>query len=176
MLCFPYTGVAFGHTYPEPIVTDLEARRGQSLQDVAQVRSTLSEYVDERSGCDLVPLPPRLVAEALGSAGGDQLRTGGEQFLLPVITRMEFKHRRGDPGEDAASNPYDAVLKGYVNRKRDETVAFLNQRDFSASVMNEGAQRRERLDSDMRILEGLPRAPPGRGRARPTPAAQGQTS
>ncbi|XP_059916089.1 deoxyribodipyrimidine photo-lyase [Gadus macrocephalus] len=169
-------GVAFGHTYPEPIVTDLEARRGQSLQDVALVRSTLSEYVDERSGCDLVPLPPRLVAEALGSAGGDQLRTGTKQFLLPVITRMEFKHRRGDPGADAASNPYDAVLKGYVSRKRDETVAFLNQRDFSASVMNEGAQRRERLDSDMRILEGLPRAPPGRGRARPTPAAKGQSS
>ncbi|CAL8296674.1 unnamed protein product [Boreogadus saida] len=174
-------GVAFGHTYPEPIVTDLEARRSQSLQDVALVRSTSSEYVDERSGCDLVPLPPRLVAEALGSAGGggDQLGTGGKQFLLPVITRMEFKHQREDPGaaDAAASNPYNAVLRGYVSRKRDETIAFLNQRDFSASVMNEGAQRRERLDSDMRILEGLPRAPPpGRGRARPTPAAKGQSS
>ncbi|CAL8358782.1 unnamed protein product [Lota lota] len=165
-------GVAFGHTYPERIVTDLEARRSQSLQDVALVRKTFCEYVDRRTGCDLVPLPPRLVSEALGSACGDQVCTGGKQFLLPVITRMEFKHQWEDPDVDAASNPYNAVLKGYVSRRRDETIAFLNQRDFSASVMNEGAQRRERLESDMRILEGLPRASPHRGRARRTPAAK----
>ncbi|XP_031657859.1 cryptochrome-1-like [Oncorhynchus kisutch] len=28
------------------------------------------------------------------------------QFLLPVITRMEFKHQSDDPDPDAASNPH----------------------------------------------------------------------
>lgn len=69
--------------------------------------------------------------------------TGG-QFLLPVITRMEFKHQSDDPDADAASNPYNAVLKGYVSRRRNETIAFLNQTDFMASVMNEGRERQER--------------------------------
>lgn len=57
------------------------------------------------------------------------------QFLLPVITRMEFKHQSDDP--DAASNPH-------VSRRWDETIAFLNQTDFMASVMNEGRERQER--------------------------------
>ena len=176
VVCLSNTGVTFGHTYPEPIVTDLEARRSQSLQDVALVRTTLCEYVDKRTGCDLVPLPPRLVSEALGSASADQVSGGGKQFLLPVITRMEFKHQWEDPDADAAANPYNAVLKGYVSRKRDETIASLNQRDFSASVMNEEAQRRERLERDARIREGLPRAAADRGRARRAPVAKGKSS
>ena len=158
-----------GQTYPERIVTDLEERRSQSLQDVALVRREFGQYVDKRSGCDLVPLPPRLVSEALGSPDqGGALAAGGKQFLLPVITRMEFKHQHGDPDAHAAPNPFDAVLKGYVSRKRDETVAFLNNRDFAASVMHEGAQRRERMEKDQRRLEGLPRVSGSRGRARRT--------
>lgn len=47
-------------------MTDLEERRSQSLQDVALVRRRFGEYVDPCSGCDLVPLPPRLVSEAMG--------------------------------------------------------------------------------------------------------------
>ncbi|XP_019743950.1 uncharacterized protein LOC109526834 [Hippocampus comes] len=156
-------GVVLGQTYPERIVTNLEERRSRSLQDVALVRRQHAEYVDTRSGCDLVPLPPRLVSEALGLAQP----TGGKQFLLPVITRMEFKHQMDDPDMDAATNPYNAVLKGYVSRKRDETVAFLNERDFTASVLHEGAQRRERLESDHRRMEGLPpKRLPTQGRAR----------
>ncbi|TWW76397.1 deoxyribodipyrimidine photo-lyase [Takifugu flavidus] len=170
-------GVAFGQTYPERIVTDLEERRSQSLQDVALVRKEFGQYVDKRSGCDLVPLPPRLVSEALGSSHLDGgVATGGKQFLLPVITRMEFKHQQEDPDADAASNPYNAVLKGYVSRKRDETIAFLNERDFTASVMHEGAQRRERMESDQRRLEGLPRGPAPRGRVRRTPTAKDRFS
>lgn len=166
-----------GQTYPERIVTDLEERRSQSLQDVAQVRKEFGEYVDKRSGCDLVPLPPRLVSQALGSSHqGGGVATAGKRFLLPVITRMEFKHQQEDPDADAASNPYNAVLKGYVSRKRDETIAFLNQRDFMASVMHEGAQRRERMESDQRRLEGLPRASAPRGGARRTPTAKDRFS
>ncbi|XP_024859458.1 deoxyribodipyrimidine photo-lyase [Kryptolebias marmoratus] len=170
-------GVVFGQTYPERIVTDLEERRSRSLQDVALVRKEFGQYVDERSGCDLVPLPPRLVSEALGSSHGDEaVVREGKQFLLPLITRMEFKHQLENPDADAASNPYNAVLKGYVSRKRDETVAFLNERDFKASVMCEGAQRRERLERDYRRMEGLPPAPSPRGRGRRTPTAKDRFS
>ncbi|KAM4733955.1 deoxyribodipyrimidine photo-lyase isoform 1-T1 [Anableps anableps] len=170
-------GVVFGQTYPERIVTDLEEQRSKSLQDVALVRKQFQQYVDKRSGCDLVPLPKRLVSEALGLSHWDgAVVTEGKQFLLPVITRMEFKHQLEDPEADTASNPYNAVLKGYVSRKRDETVAFLNERDFTASVMYEGAQRQERLERDYRRMEGLPLSPSTRGRARRTPTAKDKFS
>ncbi|KAF3854745.1 hypothetical protein F7725_022800 [Dissostichus mawsoni] len=170
-------GLVFGQTYPERIVTDLEERRSRSLQDVALVRKEFGQYVDKRSGCDLVPLPQRLVSEALGLSHRDGgVVTEGQQFLLPVITRMEFKHQLEDPDADAASNPYNAVLKGYVSRKRDETIAFLNERDFTASVMYEGVQRKERLESDYRRIEGLPGLPAPRGRARRTPTAKDRFS
>lgn len=171
--------MVLGQTYPERIVTDLEKQRNQSLQDVALVRQEFRQYVDKRSGCDLVPLPPRLVSEALGlSHGGGAVVAEGKQFLLPVITRMEFKHQLEDPDADAASNPYNAVLKGYVSRKRDETIAFLNERDFTASVLYEGAQRKERLESNYRRMEGLPSTPSsqGRGRARRTPTSKDRYS
>lgn len=169
--------MVFGQTYPERIVTDLDERRSQSLQDVALVRKVFGQYVDKRSGCDLVPLPPRLVSEALGLSHRDgDVVTEGKQFLLPVITRMEFKHQLQDPDADAASNPYNAVLKGYVSRKRDETIAFLNERDFTASVMHEGTQRKERLERDYRRMEGLTRPPASRGRARQTSTAKDRFS
>ncbi|CAN9499246.1 unnamed protein product [Ophioblennius macclurei] len=171
------SGVVFGQTYPERIVQDLEERRTQSLQDVALVRKQFGEYVDKRSGCDLVPMPPRLVSEALGlSHGHGGVATEGREFLLPVITRMEFKHQQEDPDADAASNPYNAVLKGYVSRKRDETIAFLNERDFTASVMFEGTQRKERLENNRRRMEGLPPLAPPRGRARRTPTTKDRFS
>ncbi|XP_028306298.1 uncharacterized protein LOC114465469 [Gouania willdenowi] len=167
-------GVLIGQTYPERIVTDLEEQRSQSLRDVALVRRQFPQFVDKRSGCDLVPLPPRLVSEALGGTRED---VSGD-FLLPVITRMEFKHQQDDPDADSASNPYNAVLKGYRSRKRDETIAFLNERDFMTSVMFEGTQRKERLEKDQCRLEGLPPPPPSasRGRARRTPHAKDQFS
>ncbi|KAL2093757.1 hypothetical protein ACEWY4_011069 [Coilia grayii] len=165
-------GIVLGQTYPERVVTDLEERRTQSLRDVADVRRRFSDYVDQRSGCDLVPLPDRLVKEVLGSTG--EVLRRGSHFLLPVITRMEFKHQSAEPDEaEGHGNPYSAVLKGYVSRKRDETIAFLNERDFTASVMYESTQRRERAERQQRLLDGLP-APPsstnrGRGRPRRTP-------
>ncbi|KAK7892165.1 hypothetical protein WMY93_024128 [Mugilogobius chulae] len=167
-------GVILGQTYPERIITDLEERRSQSLKDVAQVRLQFIQYVDKFSGCDLVPVPPRLLSESLGLHEDAVAR--GKQFLLPLITRMEFKHQLEDPDSDADSNPFNAVLKGYVSRKRDETVAFLNERDFTASVMNEGAQRRERIDMNYRRMEGLPQPREPRGKSRRTPTAKDKFS
>lgn len=176
-LCFACLGVVFGQTYPERIITDLEERRSRSLQDVAAVRREFGQYVDEHSGCDLIPLPPRLVSEALGSSHRDEaVVREGKQFLLPLITRMEFKYQLENPDEDAASNPYNAVLKGYVSRKRDETIAFFNERDFKASVMCEGVQRQQRLERDYRRMEELPSSPSPRGRARRTPTAKDRFS
>lgn len=177
---FARLGVVFGQTYPERIITDLEERRSRSLQDVASVRREFGQYVDTRSGCDLLPLPPRLVSAALGSsreeaAAADVVREG-RQFLLPLITRTEFKYQLEKPDTDAASNPYNAVLKGYVSRKRDETIAFLNERDFKASVMCEGVQRRERLERDYRRMEGLPSAPSPGTKSRRTPTAKDRFS
>ncbi|XP_013858918.1 deoxyribodipyrimidine photo-lyase isoform X2 [Austrofundulus limnaeus] len=170
-------GVALGRTYPERIITDLEERRSRSLQDVASVRREFGQYVDKRSGCDLLPLPPRLVSEALGSSHEEAAVVGeGRRFLLPLITRMEFKYQLEKPDADAASNPFNAVLKGYVSRKRDETVAFLNERDFKASAMCEGVQRRERLERDHRRMEGLPSTPSPGARARRTPTAKDRFS
>ncbi|XP_037538786.1 deoxyribodipyrimidine photo-lyase [Nematolebias whitei] len=168
-------GVVLGQTYPERIITDLEERRSRSLQDVAAVRREFGQYVDKCSGCDLIPLPPRLVSEALGSSHGDEA-VEGKRFLLPLITRMEFKYQLENPDEEAASNPYNAVLKGYVSRKRDETIAFFNVRDFKASVMCEGVQRQERLERDYRRMEELPSSPSPRGRARRTPTAKDRFS
>uniref|UniRef100_A0A665VE19 Deoxyribodipyrimidine photo-lyase-like n=1 Tax=Echeneis naucrates TaxID=173247 RepID=A0A665VE19_ECHNA len=170
-------GLTLGQTYPHRVITDLEERRSQSLQDVTLVRKKFGQYVDKHTGCDLVPLPSRLVSEALGlshSNGGAV--EAGKQFLLPVITRMEFKHQLEDPDADAGSNPYNAVLKGYVSRKRDETIAFFNERDFTASVIYEAAQRKERLESDYRKMEGLPQPLALRGKARRTPTAKDRFS
>ena len=164
--------MVLGQTFPERIITDLEERRSQSLKDVALVRQQFPQFVDKSSGCDLIPIPPRLVSEALGTSRKD----GGRQFLLPLITRMEFKHQLEEPDSDAASNPYNAVLKGYVSRKRDETIAFLNERDFTASVMNEGAQRRERMEKNYLKMEGLPQPRQNKGRARRTPTAKDKFS
>ncbi|CAL1592318.1 unnamed protein product [Knipowitschia caucasica] len=167
-------GMVLGQTYPERIVTDLEERRSRSLQDVARVRLQFPEYVDKSSGCDLVPLPPRLLSQTLGRHSDDV--PSGKEFLLPLITRMEFKHQLDKPDCDSTSNPYNAVLKGYVSRKRDETVAFLNQRDFTASVLNEGTQRRERMERNQRKMEGLSEPHQPRGRARRTPTANDKFS
>uniref|UniRef100_A0A8C6SNQ7 Si:ch1073-390k14.1 n=1 Tax=Neogobius melanostomus TaxID=47308 RepID=A0A8C6SNQ7_9GOBI len=157
-------GVVLGETYPKRIITDLEERRTQSLKDVAQVRQQFGQYVDKSSGCDLVPMPPRLVSEALGLSNGDAV-SRGKWFLLPLITRMEFKHQLEEPDSEAASNPYNAVLKGYVSRKRDETIRA-----------ERGAQRRERMDTNYRRMEGLTQPRQPKGRARRTPTAKDKFS
>ena len=111
-----------GVNYPHRIITDLEGMREQSLRDVVQVRQRFPHLIDPHTGNDLVRLPTGVV--------------------IPVITRREFKYKTRNP--DSRENPHNAVLRGYRSRKRDEVVAYMNERDFMASTMKESAQRMER--------------------------------
>lgn len=65
-------------------------------------------------------------------------------IMVPLITRKEFIYRTSKP--DAKDNPYNAVLKGYVSRGRDEEQARTNTVDFTASTLLEFAERKQRLD------------------------------
>ncbi|XP_068115684.1 deoxyribodipyrimidine photo-lyase-like [Hyperolius riggenbachi] len=161
-------GVVLGQNYPERIVVDLEERRDQSLRDVVEARQKHSEYVDQESGSDMVPVPDHLLALTLGySEGSDVIRSHTGRFLLPVITRKEFKYKTLRP--DTKDNPYNTVLKGYVSRKRDETIAYMNERHFTASTINEGAQQYERRERTARIMEGLPQEREAKNPSRRTP-------
>ncbi|MEE6499906.1 hypothetical protein FKM82_003632 [Ascaphus truei] len=163
------TGVVLGQNYPHRIILDLEERREQSLKDVVEIRQKHSEYIDKVSGCDMVPIPDQLLALTLGCLDGEDevIKNRTDCFLLPVITRREFKYKTLEP--NAKDNPYDTVLKGYVSRKRDETVAYMNERHFTASTINESAQRYERRERINRIIEGLPQPKDPRNKSRRTP-------
>lgn len=156
MFFFPPKGITFGENYPHRIIVDLEDRREQSLKDVVEVRMEHPEYTDEVSGSDMVPVPDHLLALTLGQTAeeGDVIKSQTGRFLLPVITRKEFKYKTLQP--DSKDNPYNTVLKGYVSRKRDETIAYMNERHFTASTIHEGAQLHERKERTARIMEGLP--------------------
>ncbi|CAI9553177.1 unnamed protein product [Staurois parvus] len=163
-------GIALGQNYPHRIVVDLEERREQSLRDVVEVRRKHCEYVDKVSGSDMVSIPDQLLALTLGCPDGDDdvIKSSTGQVLLPVITRKEFKYKTLQP--DAKDNPYNTVLKGYVSRKRDETIAYMNERHFTASTINEGAQMYERRERTTRIIEGLPQMRDPRNKSRRTPS------
>ncbi|XP_063801842.1 deoxyribodipyrimidine photo-lyase-like [Pseudophryne corroboree] len=162
-------GVTLGENYPHRIVLDLEERREQSLKDIVEVRKKQPEYVDEVSGSDMVPVPDYLLAITLGQPDGEddvtKNRTG--RFLLPVITRKEFKYKTLQP--NSKDNPYNTVLKGYVSRKRDETIAFMNERHFTASTIHEGVQMYERRERTARVIEGLPQPKDSKQTSRRTP-------
>ncbi|KAM4722073.1 deoxyribodipyrimidine photo-lyase-like [Rhinophrynus dorsalis] len=162
-------GVILGENYPNRIVLDLEERREQSLKDVVEVRQKHSEYVDKVSGCDMVPVPDQMLAMTFGYKDGENevVKNRVGQFLLPVITRKEFKYKTLQP--DSKDNPFNTVLKGYVSRKRDETIAYMNERHFTASTINEGAQRYERIERTARLMEGLPPQVETRNKSRRTP-------
>lgn len=166
-------GIVLGQNYPHRIVVDLEERREQSLRDVVEVRQKHSEYVDKVSGSDMVSVPDQLLAFTLGCADGDDnddvIKSNTCQFLLPVITRKEFKYKTLQP--DTKDNPYNTVLKGYVSRKRDETIAYMNERHFTASTINEGAQMYERRERTARIMEGLPQMRDPKNKSRRTPTS-----
>ncbi|KAJ1082490.1 hypothetical protein NDU88_002655 [Pleurodeles waltl] len=162
-------GVNLGQNYPERIITDLEERRDQSLRDVVEVRKKYPEFVDASSGCDMVQVPDQLLAITLGNSDeeSDVTRNRKGNFLLPVITRKEFKYKTLD--SDSKDNPYNTVLKGYVSRKRDETIAYMNERHFTASTINEGALRHERQQRTSRLMEGLPQPKEPQNKSRRTP-------
>ncbi|XP_053556607.1 deoxyribodipyrimidine photo-lyase isoform X2 [Bombina bombina] len=160
-------GVVLGQNYPNRIIQNLEERREQSLKDVVEVRMKHKEYLDSVSGCDMVPIPDYLLALTLGYSDDEVIKTSMGSFLLPVITRKEFKYKTLDP--NAKDNPYNTVLKGYISRKRDETIAYMNEKHFTASTIHEGAQRYERRERTSRIMEGLPQPKDPKNQSRRTP-------
>ncbi|XP_063294363.1 deoxyribodipyrimidine photo-lyase-like [Pelobates fuscus] len=161
-------GVILGENYPHRLVMDLEERREQSLKDVVEVRQKHVEYIDKFSGCDMIPIPDHLLASTLGHSGGEDevIKNQTDCFLLPVITRKEFKYKTLQPS--AKDNPYNTVLKGYVGRKRDETIAYMNERHFTASTINEVAQMYDRRERTTRLLEGLPLPKENKNKSRRT--------
>ena len=52
-----------------------------------------------------------------------------------LITRREFIYRTINPS--AKDNPYNAVLRGYVTRIRDDEIARLQRVDFLSGAMVE---------------------------------------
>merc|ERR1712062_600268 len=56
-------------------------------------------------------------------------------LTIPLITRREFIYRTINPS--AKDNPYNAVLRGYVTRKRDDEAARLQRVDFLSGAMVE---------------------------------------
>ena len=59
--------------------------------------------------------------------------------LIPLITRREFIYRTLRP--NAKDNPYNAVLRGYVTRRRDEEVERLQRVDFVSGTILEEVYR-----------------------------------
>ena len=118
------SGVVIGQNYPDRIVKDLEGSREGSLTDVATLRRAAGRsLIDPHSGRDIV----RIVLK------------DGRAVTVPLITRREFIYRTLYP--DAKDNPYCAVLKGYVSRKRDEEVERLQRVDYMSGILSEEVTR-----------------------------------
>jgi len=130
-------GVRLGSSYPDRVITDLEDRREQSLEDVAECRRN-STFVDPRTGCDLIQAPPTLMAQR----GIPHTKDSKSVALFPVITRKEFKFKTLEP--DSVVNPFDTVLKGYVSRARDEAIQHENTVHLQAAAMQESVQQHAR--------------------------------
>jgi len=149
-------GVQLGVNYPVRIVADLEMCREQSLHDVTEVRRHHSRgFIDPQHGRDMTGIPCRLL--------GIQSPKVNDIIMVPLITRKEFIYRTSKP--EAKDNPYNAVLKGYVSRGRDEEVARTNTVDFTASTLLEFAERKQRTDR-LNGVEEKDEGEEGRGRGR----------
>jgi len=118
-------GVVIGQNYPDRVIKDLESAREGSLKDISEVRRGRCgrSLSDPHSGRDLVRICLK----------------DGRSVTVPVITRREFIYRTLYP--DATDNPYTAVLKGYVSRKRDEEVERLQRVDFMSGILSEEVNR-----------------------------------
>jgi len=117
-------GLVIGKNYPERIIKDLDMARNGSLQDVATLRQQSPNHIDPHSGRDII----RMSAP-----------TKSKTIAVPLITRREFMYKTLYPSSN--DNPYNAVLKGYVSRKRDEEVARMQQVDFASGTVMEEMMR-----------------------------------
>ena len=62
-----------------------------------------------------------------------------KMVVIPLITRREFMYKTLYPS--AKDNPYNAVLKGYVTRKRDEEIERMQRVDFASGTVLEEMTR-----------------------------------
>jgi len=136
--------VELGVNYPNKCIANLDAERERSLADVVDVRRLHGKgFIDQHHGYDLAPIPVNLLG-----LKSDRSR---KELLVPLITRKEFIFKTGCPNSE--DNPYNAVLKGYVSRERDEEIERTNKVDFTASTMLEFASRKERIDKINGVVE-----------------------
>jgi len=124
-------GLVIGKNYPERIIKNLDMAREGSLQDVATLRQQSPKHIDPHSGRDVIQMPAHIL---LNKATSEKNKS--RTIPIPLITRREFMYKTLYPSSN--DNPYNAVLKGYVSRKRDEEVERMQRVDFaSGTVMEE---------------------------------------
>jgi len=147
-------GVAIGNHYPCRIIENLEDARQGSLADVATLRRhpLASPYIDPHSGRDLIKISKDLlkIDDNKRRTDNTKTRTKGTAntsiLTIPLITRREFIYRTINPS--AKDNPYNAVLRGYVTRKRDDEIARLQRVDFLSGAMVEEVSKYKK-DNDI---------------------------
>ena len=147
-------GVAIGNHYPCRIIENLEDARQGSLADVATLRRhpLASPYIDPHSGRDLIKISKDLLKIDDNKKETDNTKTRNKGtantsiLTIPLITRREFIYRTINPS--AKDNPYNAVLRGYVTRKRDDEVARLQRVDFLSGAMVEEVSKYKK-DNDI---------------------------
>ena len=82
-------------------------------------------------GRDVIQMPAHIL---LNKATSEKNKS--RTIPIPLITRREFMYKTLYPSSN--DNPYNAVLKGYVSRKRDEEIERMQRVDFaSGTVMEE---------------------------------------
>ena len=151
-------GVIIGENYPARILTNLEEAREGSLTDVAALRrhALAATYIDPHTGRDILRISRNVFRTGdeknIDGDGKTSIRShrGNCPNLIsvPLITRREFIYRTINPL--AKDNPYNAVLRGYVTRKRDEEVARLERVDFISGTMVEEVSK---FKKDNNIVE-----------------------
>merc|ERR1719273_629331 len=122
-------GLVIGKNYPERIIQNLDMAREGSLQEVATLRCQSPKDIDPHSGRDTIRISTKIVANSKSD----------RMVAIPLITRREFMYKTLYPNSN--DNPYNAVLKGYVSRKRDEEVDRLNKVDFASGTVLEEMTR-----------------------------------
>merc|ERR1712241_35829 len=160
-------GVVIGENYPQRIITNLEEAREGSLSDVSTLRRhpLSASYLDPYSGRDILRISRKvLVPDASNDQEEPERKkemngnsNNDDMVVIPLITRHEFIYRTLHP--NAKDNPYNAVLKGYVTRKRDEEVERLQKVDFISGTI---AEEVNRYQKENEIIQAKPK----RGRNR----------
>jgi len=139
-------GVILGESYPKRILTNLEEARENSLSDISSVRRhpLAASYIDPNSGTDVLRISRRFLNQLNLDDSFDE-KNIKDLITIPLITRREFLYRTRYP--KAKDNPYNAVLKGYVTRNRDEEFARLERVDFLTSTVAEEINRYKKTNA-----------------------------